>query len=98
MQLLSFGVRLNTMIAYVVATLFGFFFELSREKTASTFTTSLAELRVLKGIVPMCCVCRDVRQQDGRWARIDSLLCSPGQTEFSHTYCDACLRNLDTEE
>ncbi len=84
-------VRLNTGIAFLIATFFGFFFERSREKAAESLALSLAELRVLKGFVPICCVCKKVRDKNDHWRQIEEVLRSPGETEFSHTYCDRCL-------
>ena len=52
---------------------------------------ALAELRTLKGIIPICAHCKKVRDDAESWMRIESYLKTYWDVDFSHGYCPDCF-------
>jgi hypothetical protein len=52
--------------------------------------TSLDQVSQLKGLLPICAWCHDVRNDEGYWQSVDSFLQSHSHLEFSHGICPKC--------
>lgn len=52
---------------------------------------SLADLRTLRGIVPICSHCRKVRTEVGDWQQLELYVSNNSHAEFSHGICPACV-------
>ena len=67
--------------------------ELSTERKESTLTkidSLLEEVETLKGIAPICCVCKRVRIDTDYWTQVETFVRNRSKLEFSHTYCPVC--------
>ena len=53
--------------------------------------TSLAEIRTLRGILPMCSYCKNVRDDQGYWRKVEEYLLAHTEAEMSHGICPDCL-------
>lgn len=54
-------------------------------------------LRLLQGILPVCANCHRIRDERGRWERIESYVRDHSEAEFSHGICPDCMRVLYPE-
>ncbi len=61
------------------------------ERTAS-LEWALAEVKTLKGILPMCSICKKVRDENGRWRSIDAYIAEYSEAEPSHSICPDCAK------
>lgn len=52
---------------------------------------TLAELRSLRGIVPICPQCHKVRGAKDAWLQLEAYVASRGDVEFSPILCPSCL-------
>jgi ABC-type nickel/cobalt efflux system permease component RcnA len=52
---------------------------------------TLRELRVLRGIIPICSHCRKIRSEVGDWQRLETYMHEHTDAEISHGLCPACL-------
>jgi tetratricopeptide (TPR) repeat protein len=52
--------------------------------------TALAEVRTLKGLIPICSSCKQVRDDDGYWQSVEAYLASRSDATFSHGICQSC--------
>ena len=59
---------------------------------------ALDEIKTLKGIVPICMHCKEIRDDDGFWGRFENYIESHSEAKFSHSICDKCLDELYPEE
>ncbi len=50
------------------------------------------EIRVLRGILPLCCYCKKVRDDDGYWQQVDVYLSKYSEADISHGICPDCLK------
>lgn len=51
---------------------------------------SVAEVKVLKGILPICASCKRIRSDDGQWEAVESYVREHTDAEFSHGICPDC--------
>jgi len=52
------------------------------------------EIRVLKGMVPICSSCKKIRDDKGFWTQIESYIKTNSDVEFSHGICPECAARL----
>ena len=55
---------------------------------------SLARVRTLSGMLPICSSCKKVRDDKGYWNQIESYIKDRSEAEFSHAICPDCLVRL----
>jgi PAS domain S-box-containing protein len=51
---------------------------------------SVAEVKVLKGILPICASCKRIRADGGKWEAVESYVKEHTHAEFSHGLCPDC--------
>jgi hypothetical protein len=54
--------------------------------------TALDEIKVLRGIVPICSYCKKIRDDRGYWNQLESYLRAHSEAEFSHGICPDCVQ------
>lgn len=64
----------------------------SRQRAHEATERAMAELRTLRGIIPICAYCREVRTVVGDWTRLESYIRAHSEAEFSHGICPDCER------
>lgn len=52
------------------------------------------EIRILKGMVPICSSCKKIRDDKGFWTQIESYIKTNSDVEFSHGICPECASQL----
>lgn len=52
--------------------------------------TALNEVKMLSGFLPICCVCKQIRDDKGDWNHIELYISENSEAIFSHTYCPDC--------
>jgi hypothetical protein len=50
------------------------------------------EIRVLRGILPICSFCNRIHTKDGHWVRVDAYIAEHSEAQFSHGLCPECAR------
>jgi len=68
--------------------------EQEREKLISELQDALAEIRTLKGIIPICASCKKIRNDTGFWEQIEAYISRHSEAEFSHGVCPECAQKL----
>jgi transcriptional regulator with GAF, ATPase, and Fis domain len=59
---------------------------------------ALKEIKSLKRLLPICSICKRIRNDEGYWAEVDQYLHQYSEFEFSHGLCDNCFREKYPEE
>ena len=62
-----------------------------RAELVRKLEASLAEVRVLQAILPICMYCKRIRDDENDWQTVESYMSSHTATRFSHDVCPACL-------
>ena len=52
---------------------------------------ALEEVSTLKGILPICSYCKNIRDDEGSWEQMESYISSHSDTKFSHGICPDCV-------
>ncbi|MBU4388645.1 MAG: response regulator [Proteobacteria bacterium] len=55
---------------------------------------SLAEIKTLRGILPICANCKKIRDDKGYWNQIESYIHKHSEAEFTHGICPECMKKL----
>ncbi len=65
-----------------------------REKLIDELQEALNNIKTLKGLVPICSVCKKIRDDKGYWNQIEEFIESHSNASFSHGTCPECLEKL----
>lgn len=68
--------------------------EAERERLISELQEALANVKTLRGLIPICSSCKKIRNDQGSWTRLETYLQQHSEAEFSHSLCQDCLRKL----
>lgn len=71
--------------------------EEEREELVQSLVAALDELKVLKGIIPICSYCHKIRDEEGGWNRLEAYISKHSDAEFSHGICPECLAKARKE-
>jgi len=55
---------------------------------------AVSEIKSLKGIVPICAVCKSIRNDKGYWEQIEIYIRNRSEAEFSHGLCPECTTDM----
>lgn len=66
--------------------------------TVSKLEKALAEVKTLRGILPICSFCKKIRDDDGYWNQVEVYVKERSAADFSHSICPDCLKEHYPEE
>lgn len=58
---------------------------------------SLAEIKKLSGLLPMCAHCKKIRDDKGYWEKVEVYIEEHSEAQFSHGICPECMKSLYPE-
>jgi CheY-like chemotaxis protein len=64
--------------------------EREREQLLHELQTALAKIKTLSGLLPICAWCKDVRDDDGYWMKVEAYFQVHSSAKFSHSLCPDC--------
>jgi DNA-binding response OmpR family regulator len=53
---------------------------------------ALTHIKTLQGILPVCCICHRIRNDQESWQRIEKYLGEHTNIQLSHTFCPDCAK------
>lgn len=68
--------------------------EAERDKVIQELQKAIAEVKTLRGFLPICSHCKKIRDDKGYWNQIESYIKDHSEAEFSHSICPDCARSL----
>lgn len=68
--------------------------EEEREKLITQLREALAQIKTLKGLLPICAACKKIRDDRGYWEQVEVYITERTDAEFSHSICPDCARKL----
>ena len=69
-----------------------------RDQLITKLQTTLTELKMLRGILPICSFCKNIRNVEGDYEQIESYIQKHSEADFSHTICPSCMQKHYPEE
>jgi hypothetical protein len=70
---------------------------LRNKHLASTHAATLEDVKILRGLLPICAWCKNVRNDQGYWTQIEAYVAKHSEVSFSHGICPECLNKLRPE-
>jgi len=59
---------------------------------------ALAEIKILRGILPICSRCKNIRNDKGYWEEVEAYVGRYSEAAFSHGLCPGCMDKLYGDE
>jgi K+-sensing histidine kinase KdpD len=64
----------------------------SLQETNRNLQHTLDEVKTLRGLLPICVYCKQIRADDGSWVRLESYIREHTQADFTHGMCPECYQ------
>jgi PAS domain-containing protein len=71
--------------------------EAERERLITELQDALANIKTLRGLIPICASCKKIRDDRGYWNQLESYIAQHTEADFSHGICPDCIRKLYPE-
>jgi PAS domain-containing protein len=68
--------------------------EEERERLVVELQEALANVKTLRGMLPICSNCKKVRDDEGYWRSVEEYLMDHSEAQFSHGICPECMAKL----
>lgn len=68
-------------------------YEIEREKLISKLEEANREIKTLSGLLPICSICKKIRNDIGNWDQIETFIQQRSEAHFSHSLCPDCIKN-----
>ncbi len=62
--------------------------------THTRLKETLQEIRVLRGLLPICAKCKKIRDDQGDWHQLEAYLLEHSEAQFTHGFCPDCARDM----
>ncbi len=51
---------------------------------------ALANVKLLQGLLPICCYCKRIRNDQNYWQQVDAYISDHSEAQFTHGICPEC--------
>ena len=65
--------------------------EAEKDKLIDELHRAMAEVKTLRGIVPICASCKKIRDDNGFWQQVEVYVSAHSDAMFSHGMCPECV-------
>ena len=71
--------------------------ERQQQELISHLEEALAEIKTLKGFIPICASCKKIRDDEGYWNQIEAYISKRTDAVFTHGLCPDCVEQYRAE-
>ena len=89
-EIFLFNIISNAFIISFALSLYAFFLNKISEQNEYLKKS----LYMLEGILPICSVCKKIRDEDGSYQKVDEFIANHSQAQFSHSLCPECAKEF----
>lgn len=68
--------------------------ETEKERLIQELTEALKQVKTLSGLLPICSSCRQIRDDDGKWRKVEDYFRTRTDAQFTHGICPTCAKQL----
>jgi PAS domain S-box-containing protein len=68
--------------------------EKERERLIRELQDTLAKVKQLSGMLPICSSCKQIRNDKGYWSQVEVYIRDNSEAEFTHGICPECMKKL----
>lgn len=72
--------------------------ERERERMTLELQSTLNEVKILSGSMPICASCKKVRDYKGQWHPLEDYLREHSEATLTHEFCDDCFRLIQVQQ
>lgn len=62
-----------------------------KDRLIAELRSAGAEIKTLRGIIPICASCKKIRDDEGYWRQVEDYVSEHSEADFSHGLCPDCL-------
>lgn len=66
----------------------------ARKMREKELAEALAQIKELKGLLPICAACKKIRNDEGAWQQLETYISEHSAADFTHSICPECCRSL----
>ena len=66
----------------------------SLEERNLELKAALENVKILRGLIPICASCKDIRDDSGNWSMMEEFISANSEAVFSHGICPGCQQKL----
>ncbi|HVM62628.1 MAG TPA: response regulator [Verrucomicrobiae bacterium] len=55
---------------------------------------ALANVKLLQGLLPICCYCKKIRNDQNYWQQVDTYIAEHSEAQFTHGICPECREKI----
>lgn len=63
----------------------------AREELLEHLQATLNQIKTLEGLLPICSWCHHIRDEEGKWGKVENYIARHTEAEFTHAICPDCL-------
>ncbi len=92
--------RVAILLIILAATLYGLlfgFFWFFLGSVEKHLGDSIAKIKILHGLIPICSTCNKIRDDSGSWKKLEYYISEHSEAEFTHGICKDCLKEHYSE-
>ena len=64
--------------------------ELEQKRLTQELQQALDNIKILRGLLPICACCKKIRDDNGYWDEVESYMRKHAEVTFTHGYCPDC--------
>jgi len=65
-----------------------------QEKISRELQHTLNEVKTLKGLIPICASCKQIRNDQGYWQQLEEYIQNHSEAQFTHGICQKCAAKV----
>ena len=65
---------------------------LELRRVSAELVDMLADLKTVRGLLPICSYCKGIRNDEGYWNKVVDYISAHSDVDLSHSVCPACLK------
>lgn len=66
--------------------------EEEKERLIQELKIALANIKTLSGMLPICSVCKKIRDDQGYWKQVETYITEHSEALFTHSVCPVCFK------
>lgn len=87
----------NDLRAAVDIALYKARMEAERRELSRKLQEALENVKILKGLIPICASCKHIRNDRGFWQTVENYMSEHAGADFTHSICPDCAKKLYPE-
>jgi len=68
--------------------------ERERDRGHQRLQDTLASVKTLAGLLPICCYCKKIKDGEGRWSEVEAYIMKHTDASFTHGMCPCCFERV----